>query len=83
MDLCLGGDLHYQLTQMPERCFLEEQARFYAASVILCLDYMHSAGILHRDIKPENLLLDEKVRASIVQCGVYVVFMLALSSLWC
>lgn len=48
MDLCLGGDLHYQLSQQTERAFPEEQARFYAASVVLCLEYMHGAGILHR-----------------------------------
>ena len=48
MDLCLGGDLHYQMTRLPERCFPELQTRFYVASVILCLEYMHGAGILHR-----------------------------------
>lgn len=42
MDVCLGGDLHYQLTHSPSRCFAEEQAKFYVASIILCLDYMHS-----------------------------------------
>jgi len=42
MDVCLGGDLHYQLTHSPSRCFAEEQTRFYVASIILCLDYMHS-----------------------------------------
>ncbi len=53
MDLCLGGDLHFQLTQLPSRRFPEHQARFYVASIILCLEYMHSAGVMHRDIKPE------------------------------
>jgi len=43
MDVCLGGDLHYQLMQSPNKCFGEDQARFYIASIILCLDYMHSA----------------------------------------
>jgi serine/threonine protein kinase len=42
MDVCLGGDLHYQLTHSPSRSFAEEQTRFYVASIILCLDYMHS-----------------------------------------
>jgi hypothetical protein len=43
MDVCLGGDLHYQLTHSTGRCFSEEQAKFYVASIVLCLDYMHSA----------------------------------------
>jgi serine/threonine protein kinase len=60
MDVCLGGDLHYQLTHSPGRCFTEDQARFYVASIILCLDYMHGVGVMHRDIKPENLLLDSR-----------------------
>jgi len=51
MDLCLGGDLHYQLSQQAERSFSEDQARFYAASVVLCLEYMHGAGILHRCVQ--------------------------------
>jgi serine/threonine protein kinase len=69
-DLCLGGDLHYQLTQTPTRCFSEMQARFYVASIILCLEYMHSAGVIHRDLKPENLLLDEKGHLKVADLGV-------------
>jgi serine/threonine protein kinase len=60
MDVCLGGDLHYQLTHSPLRCFSEDQARFYAAGIILGLEYMHGVGVMHRDIKPENLLLDRR-----------------------
>ena len=52
MDACMGGDLHYQLTQAPRRRFGEEQAKFYAASIVLALEYMHRHRILHRDIKP-------------------------------
>ena len=44
MDVCLGGDLHYQLTHSAGRCFPEEQTRFYIAATIICLDYMHSAS---------------------------------------
>lgn len=70
MDLCLGGDLHFQLTQLPSRRFPEHQARFYVASIILCLEYMHSAGVMHRDIKPENLLLDEMGQLKVTDLGV-------------
>lgn len=58
MDLCLAGDLHYQLQQKPARKFMEYQTRFYAASIILALRYLHERAVVHRDIKPENLLLD-------------------------
>lgn len=51
MDLCLGGDLQFQLSQHPERRFPEAQARFYVAGVILCLEYMHGVGVLHRRVR--------------------------------
>lgn len=70
MDLCLGGDLHYQLSQQPQRCFSEEQTRLYVAEIILALEYMHAAKVLHRDIKPENLLLDEKGFLKVTDLGV-------------
>lgn len=70
MDVCLGGDLHYQLTQSPGKAFSEYQARFYAASIIVCLEYMHSVNVIHRDIKPENLLLDSRGQLKVTDLGI-------------
>eukprot|EP00966_Prymnesium_polylepis_P292654 6758692-Prymnesium_polylepis.1 len=36
----------------------ERDARFYAASVTLALEHLHSKGFIFRDMKPENLLLN-------------------------
>ena len=50
-----GGELFLRLGR--EGIFLEKDAAFYLAEIVLSLDHLHSLGILHRDLKPENILL--------------------------
>lgn len=52
MDLCLGGDLRYQLVHHPKPGFSEDQSKFYIASILKALEYIHGLQIIHRDIKP-------------------------------
>ncbi|KAJ6794458.1 phototropin-2-like [Iris pallida] len=56
-DFCSGGELFALLERQPMKIFKEEAARFYAAEVVIALEYLHCLGIIYRDLKPENILL--------------------------
>ncbi|KAK1651439.1 hypothetical protein QYE76_069263 [Lolium multiflorum] len=57
MDYCAGGDLHSVLRRRPGGRLPVAAARFYAAEVLLALEYLHVLGFVYRDLKPENVLL--------------------------
>ncbi|KAM0937260.1 putative protein kinase AGC-RSK-2 family [Dioscorea sansibarensis] len=57
MEYCSGGDLHSLRHRQPSHRFPLSAARFYAAEVLLALEYLHMLGIVYRDLKPENVLI--------------------------
>lgn len=67
MEYVQGGELFRILRR--QKKFDEETTRFYAAEVILALEYMHELDIAYRDIKPENILLDAQGHIKIVDFG--------------
>ncbi|TKY49331.1 Serine/threonine-protein kinase WAG2 [Spatholobus suberectus] len=59
IDYCPGGDLHSLLRRHPARRLPLTAARFFAAEVLVALEYLHALGVVYRDLKPENVLLRE------------------------
>ncbi|XVE94245.1 hypothetical protein REPUB_Repub01dG0264900 [Reevesia pubescens] len=57
MEYCSGGDLHSLTHKQPQKRFSLNSARFYAAEVLVALEYLHMLGIIYRDLKPENVLV--------------------------
>ena len=62
-----GGELFFHLCN--ETRFSEERSRFYAAEIILALQYLHENGIIYRDVKPENVLLDSEGHLKLTDFG--------------
>ena len=44
----------------------EETIRFYAAEIVLLLEYLQGQKIVHRDLKPENIMLNDKYHLQII-----------------
>ena len=40
--------------------------RFYAAELVLFLEYLQSQKIVHRDLKPENIMLNDKYHLTVI-----------------
>ncbi|XAR56357.1 Non-specific serine/threonine protein kinase [Bertholletia excelsa] len=57
IDYCPNGDLHSLLRRQPGNRLPVAPVRFFAAEVLVALEYLHALGVVYRDLKPENVLL--------------------------
>jgi len=57
MEFCEGGEFFRVLQRQPRKRLRESSVRFYAAEVLLALEYLHHMGFIYRDLKPENILM--------------------------
>ncbi|KAL3074010.1 hypothetical protein niasHT_038241 [Heterodera trifolii] len=55
MEYAMGGDL---MRHIHDDIFAEDRACFYAACILLGLEFLHANNIVYRDLKLDNLILD-------------------------
>ena len=67
LDYVNGGDLFHHLRKKVR--FTEKETKFFAAEIILALDYLHQKGFIYRDLKPENILLDSEGHLKLTDFG--------------
>lgn len=67
MEYVVGGEFFTYLRDAGR--LSENVARFYAAEVLLALEYLHDMNVIYRDLKPENMLLDSDGHIKITDFG--------------
>ena len=67
LDFEVGGSLFHHKNQHMR--FRELEVMFYAAEIVLALEYLHSNNILYRDLKPENILVSRSGHIKLADFG--------------
>ena len=67
MDFMQGGEMFFHLKKASK--FDEIKTKFFAAEIVLALDYLHKKKIIYRDLKPENILLDPEGHIKLTDFG--------------
>src|SRR6266498_5449133 len=64
LEYVIGGELFSHLRKAGR--FTNDMTRFYAAEIVLAIEYLHSKDIIYRNLNPENILLDSRGHVKII-----------------
>jgi len=67
MEYVHGGELYGRLRR--EGRLPPDHSKFYAAEMLLALEYLHFVDIVYRDLKPENVMIDRSGHVKLVDFG--------------
>ena len=68
MEYISGINLEEYLNQRKIKKSISE-SKFYGASLLLAINYLHRKKIIHRDIKPSNIMIDKRGYIKIIDFG--------------
>lgn len=66
MEYIVGGDLMFHIQK---RKFTPDEARYFAAEVLLALEYLHKHNIIYRDLKLDNIMLSADGHVKLTDFG--------------
>ncbi|TPX41293.1 hypothetical protein SeMB42_g05634 [Synchytrium endobioticum] len=70
MEYAAGGDLMIHLSKNGRFPRNTEGIKFYAAELLLALEFLHQHKVVYRDLKPENVLLSPEGHIKLADYGV-------------
>ena len=68
-DLIEGGSLERYLNTRDRSAVTEEEAKFYAAELVVAMSCLSEKNVTHRDIKPSNIMLDREGHIKVMDFG--------------
>ena len=69
MEYIPGGTLAQMMLAYSSQGMPKEFVQFYAAQLVLTLEYLQSANVAHRDFKPANIMLDSRSYIKLIDFG--------------